>query len=70
MHRQRNKPDTRLDWRDPNMPVIRRYVYADGSVRESVDPAYESRFSEHRLATGVGVNWRDDPTYNMKKERR
>ena len=39
-------PDTRLDWRDPEMPVLRKYRMGDGSTRIIVDPDYEYRYRE------------------------
>lgn len=53
-------PDTRLSWRDPNMPLIRKgreidhkkmEIYAKLAIERSPEP-----------------NWRNDPTYNMRKK--
>lgn len=67
---RRPHPDTRLSWRDPNMPVLRDYTMADGSTKVVVDPDYERRFREHLLATTVHPSHNDDPTYDLKKQRR
>jgi hypothetical protein len=64
-----NRP--RPDWRDPDMPVHRNYRLADGTVIESIDPAYETGFRAFLLETNPGrlPNWREDPTYNLKRKR-
>lgn len=57
-----------IDWRDPSMPVLRDYRMADGSKKIEVDPDYERRYREHLLSTAEQPNWRNDPTYNMRKK--
>jgi hypothetical protein len=52
MNRRYRAPDG-LDWRDPNMPVIRRYTMGNGEVREVVDPDYERRYREYLLSTTI-----------------
>lgn len=61
------KPDLRLDWRDPNMPVIRRYRMANGETRTLVDPDYERRYREMLMQTTSHVTWRNDPIYFHKR---
>jgi len=56
-----------LDWRDPNMPVMRDYRFANGEVRTVVDPDYEQRFRQHMLEAGPGDYFRFDPTYNIRR---
>jgi hypothetical protein len=68
MRRKPLPPDTRLRWDDPEMPVVREYRMADGSKRTFVDPEYERRYREHRMATGAEDIWRNDRTYNMRKK--
>jgi len=51
------------DWRDPNMPVLRNYRFANGETREWVDPDYERRYREHMMQSSPQPSWRDDPTY-------
>lgn len=65
----RPRPDLRLSWRDPEMPVLRDYRMADGSIRTVIDPDYERRYREHLVKTTPHPNWRADPTYNMKRPR-
>ena len=70
--RRRLPPDTRPNWRDPNMPVMRDYVMRDGTKRTQVDPDYEHRYREFliTLPDDTHPNWRLDPTYDLKKQRK
>lgn len=67
---KRPKPDHRPSWRNPNMPVYRDYVMADGTKKTLVDPDYESRYRAYLLTVSDNYGWRDDPTYDLKKQRR
>lgn len=67
--RQRKTPDTRPDWRDPDMPVLRDYAMRDGSKKVIVDPDYERRYRAHMIETAPFENWRNDPTYELRKRR-
>lgn len=58
-----------LDWRDPQMPVIRDYRFANGEVKTEIDPDYERRYREHMLSTAAQPNRPDDPTYNLRKPK-
>ena len=64
------KPDTRPNWRDPNMPVLRDYIFGDGTVKHVIDPDYERRYREMLMATTTHPSYKLDPTYNMRKERK
>lgn len=68
--RRRLPPDTRPDWRDPNMPVIRRYTFGDGTTRTDIDPDYERRYREHLISIDSRPDYHRDPTYNMGKARK
>lgn len=59
----------RLDWRDPSMPVIRRYTMPDGTIRDLIDPDYERRYREHLMSTAAQPTYDKDPTYNMRKSK-
>jgi hypothetical protein len=59
----------RLDWRDPDMPVIRNYKMNDGSVRVEVDPDYEHRYREHMISAALQPSWKQDPTYNLRRRK-
>jgi hypothetical protein len=64
---KRPRPDTRLSWRDPQMPVIRDYRFRDGRVMTNVDPEYERRYREMLVSASNNPKWDKDPTYNMRK---
>ena len=55
------------NWRDPNMPVIRNHQMRDGRIIEEVDPDYERRYRQHMVETSDQPIWKDDPTYNSKR---
>lgn len=67
--KRNRQPDLRLSHHDPAMPVIRDYVMADGTTRTEVDPDYESRYRAHLIANAPHPDWKNDPTYNMKRKR-
>ncbi len=62
-------PDTRPDWRDPDMPVLRKYRMGNGSTKTEVDPDYEHRYREHLMQVSEHPNYRDDPTYNLNRRK-
>lgn len=62
------KPDRRLDWRDPNMPVI-----DDGVMRTAEEFQHMRERSLIRSSIGPTSNklmpeWKNDPTYNLRKK--
>lgn len=62
-------PDTRLDWRNPSMPVIRDYRFGSGERKTLIDPDYERRYREMLVNTTTHVEWYNDPTYKSKKDK-
>lgn len=66
---RRLPPDTRPSWRDPNMPVLRRYKMADGTTRTDIDPDYEHRYREFLIETSSEPEWDRDPTYDMRRKK-
>jgi len=58
------------DWRHEAMPVYRNYTMRDGRKVEYVDPNYERRYREHLVEAAEQPNWRNDPTYNMRRRKR
>lgn len=66
--RRRLPPDTRPSWRDPNLVVVRSYRMGDGTLRTDIDPDYERRYREMLMATSTHPDFRQDPTYNMKRK--
>lgn len=67
--RRRQAPDTRPDWRDPAMPVIRRYKLSNGQMLTDVDPDYETRYREFLLTQNATPPWYRDPTYNLRRKK-
>jgi hypothetical protein len=67
---KRLRPDRRLNWRDPNMPVMRDYRMNDGTIRTIIDPDYEHRYREMLMQTTAHPSYRQDPTYDLKKQRK
>lgn len=68
--RKQLPPDTRPDWRDPNMPVFRTVNFTDGSKKDM----YIDHNLEHQMAKGrvvwieqQGYDVHRDPTYELKK---
>jgi len=58
-------PDTRLNWRDPNMPVYRQRRSTGETVM--VQPATSVKVSQYGLEHAGEPTWRNDPTYNLKR---
>lgn len=66
MRRKKLPPDTRLDWRDPNMPVI------DDGVIKTPERFQWERTRSFVAASGTTgsrhfKNWKDDPAYDWGK---
>jgi hypothetical protein len=55
-------PDTRLDWRDPDMPVL-------GKSGKPIDHRKMTVVANMRLQSN-DPSWRDDPTYNLPRRKR
>lgn len=69
---KRPRPDTRLDWRDPAMPVAREYIMRDGTKKGPyVDADYEHRYREFRMSqyNPDAPDWSKDPTYNLRRKK-
>lgn len=67
MKRRRYHSPDGLDWRDPDMPVVRSYKMWDGSKKTIVDPDYERRYREHMMIAAEQPRYQSDPTYNPRK---
>lgn len=61
--RRKLPPDTRPDWRDPNMLL---WV---SRVNRWVTPEEMQRAAARGIQYGTNLKWHDDPTYNMKAKR-
>lgn len=52
------------------MVVLRQYKFANGDVKDQVDPDYERRYREHLMTSSAHPSWKEDPTYNMSRRKR
>jgi hypothetical protein len=72
--RQPNYPEVKgfiFDWRDPDMPCI---TPAENSqTKEQVGllmaPEAYHKNAKTGLLLGTGPNWRNDPTYNLRRRK-
>jgi hypothetical protein len=64
---KRRLPDTRLNWRDPDMPVLRL-----NNKREMIEvsPEYIHSYYDRKMASldNIAPSWRHDPTYDLRKK--
>jgi hypothetical protein len=66
--------DNRPDWRDPEMPVYARKYGDDGKIHtvlispREAQAAANARFWQACMHPEVCPNWRDDPTYDLRKK--
>jgi hypothetical protein len=65
--RRRKSPtiDSRPDWRDPNMPCL---VSTKSAGMTEWAPERLQRVSAARLNLTIEPDWRNDPTYNMRRK--
>lgn len=70
--RQRYTAPDGIDWRDPNMPVLRPWEFPDGSVGlKAIDPDEEKQYrATYGMNNPLHIHYRDDPTYRAKRKRR
>lgn len=68
MKPRRLPPDTRLDWRDPDMPCF-ELSNTEGMIE--LTPNRKQSIAQRRLdlANRMGIpSYADDPTYNSKRK--
>jgi hypothetical protein len=65
--RRRLPPDTRLNWRDPNMPV---YMNSNSRGMILCTPEFAQEISRKRMAYIPAPDWRSDPTYDLANRRK
>jgi hypothetical protein len=60
-----------LDWRNPEMPVIRDGIdnFTGKKAELALSPYEQQQMSEGNMACQK-PSWRDDPTYNMRRRKR
>ena len=63
MRRQKPPPDLRLNWRDPNMPVL-------GKSGRPIPHEKMVVKAQMALELSAEPTWRNDPTYNLRKDRK
>lgn len=56
------QPDTRLNWRDPNMPVL-------GKSGRPIPHEKMVLKAQMALEICFEPDWRFDPTYNLRKDK-
>lgn len=71
LKRARNQPDKRLDWRDPNMPVLMRVSYDKGQTFQlcEIEPVAVQKYYEQKIIVNSSPSWRYDETYDMKRRK-
>ena len=62
--------DKRLDWRDPNMKVIRTGTVNGVFGVHEIEPKWITPYHARNLMQTIEPNWYDDPTYNLRKGKR
>lgn len=69
--RRHQEPDTRLNWRDPNMPVLRVVECGFRTTVEEFPPDEEKQHAEYMLQVQMEntktPRWIDDPSYNWRQ---
>lgn len=71
MKRKRLPPDKRLDWRDPNMPVLRKTVQGK-LIRigpKTMQEYYHYKMLDHNYDTNF-ADWKRDSSYNWGKKKK
>lgn len=62
MKRCKPEPDTRLDWRDPAMPVL-------GKSGRPIPHEKMILKAQMAMQAADEPTWRNDPTYNLRKSK-
>lgn len=70
MRRRRQLPDTRLDWRDPEMPCLlkARHERTGQVVIREFSPEEAQYQAQHRLSNPFVPSFKHDPTYNLRRK--
>lgn len=76
---KKQREDNRLDWRDPDMPVLvlcdTGVRYPDGRIVRTgvkmmaLTPEQRRSASEQFMRTSIDPHWRSDPTYDLANPR-
>lgn len=66
--RDRRTVDRRLDWRDPDMPVLREMEFGYGDRRlVEVPPHEEQEYCASVVDQKPAPRWKDDPSYRWAR---
>lgn len=72
MPKHRLPPDTRLDWRDPNMPVLRygkfgNFIGTKEVSAKDITNYYKAKLEQigHKMPS-----WQEDETYDLKGKKK
>lgn len=75
--RRRREPDKRLDWRSPDMKVVRQVFYGNShfarAAIEEVDPKEVQEQAIDNMSWSsnpLTPHYSRDPTYNLQRERK
>ena len=61
-------PDKRLNWRDPNMPVLREMEFGWNEKRlVEVPPQEEQEYCASVIDRKLSPSWKDDPSYKWAR---
>lgn len=71
MKRQKPKSDNRLNWRDLNMPVIRKGYRAGRVVDMEVAPEFVQQYYINKLNNPeyIAPQYKNDPTYELRIQK-
>lgn len=72
MKRRKLPPDKRLNWRDPDMPIIRTGIINGVFQTAEIAPQHVQQYYQIKLQRNIDIepNWRVDPTYDLKKKKK
>jgi len=63
---------TEFNWRDPEMPVVRNGIdrFSNKKVQLVLSPQEQQDLSTEFMRTSDVPDWRNDPTYNMRRRKK
>ena len=65
-------PDNRLDWRDPNMPVLRFELRGRTTIAHFVNSKAAHEYYKFKMSDwrNQAPEWRNDPSYNWGRKKK
>ena len=67
MRKKHRYVDKRLDWRDPNMPVIRTGTVNGVFGVHEIEPKWITPYHARNIESSIEPDWRHDSTYYLRK---